>query len=261
MDVIRVILRTFFTGDYEVLPPQLLELMDVTPGKPLKVKWIPFHLMELMKNLGYLMSLPLSTRYALNEVETLFLSLGKSKEKSDEAWEALFVVVLLIRCLSGLVDSTLLPLPGMSVASVSYNYLMDSSKTFWPDVKNVNDLLNMIPKKLENDKSPHIAIYYPPHAQFEMYDVFVVPFNASGERGQIIGYQLKEGKGKPNKGPATAVDVSFVIRGDTNDGSSAGKGWRIASEEEINEFFGENAMLWTPKHWKEYSRLWFDNQN
>ncbi|KAI3660472.1 hypothetical protein MP638_004301 [Amoeboaphelidium occidentale] len=315
MGVIRVILGTFFTGDYKVLPPQLLELMDVTPEKPLKVKWIPFHLMELMKDWGYLMSLPLSTRHALSEVETLFISLATSKEKSREAWEALFVVVLLIRCLSGKVNSALLPLHGMNDASVSYNYLMDSSKTSWLDVTNksreawealfvvvllirclsgkvnsallplhgindasvsynylmdssktswldvtnVNDLLSMIPKRLENDKCPHIAVYYPPHSKFELYDVFVVPFNASGERGRIIGYQLKEGKKKPDKGPSKLVDVSIVIRGDTIDGSSTRKGWRIASEEEINEFFGENARLWTPKHWIEYSKVWFEN--
>ena len=72
---------------------------------------------------------------------------------------------------------------------------------------------------MSGQKKKHIAIYFPPHARFERYDVIVIVWDKLGRR-QNIGYQLKEGGALPKSGTNRKFTSSYVIRGDSAEGVS-----------------------------------------
>jgi hypothetical protein len=127
--------------------------------------------------------------------------------------------------------------------SVTYNQLYNGN--LMNDVK-VDDFI----KKIEKPSTfPHLSIYYPQNAKFEIYDVFLV-VHESKSKQKIIGYQLKEGKSLSKHVPSKGIYKSILIRGDPSSDVKL-KMWHVATEDEINGFFGISGEQWTPKKWKE----------
>jgi hypothetical protein len=118
-------------------------------------------------------------------------------------------------------------------------------------MKTIEELVEAIPRALPSHQAPHIAVYYPPHARFQTYDVIVVVFRGDGTREKVIGYQLKEGKKVPTMQPSPLVAESILFRGLSAEERKNYHGWIAPSDAEIDTFFGESGKLWTPKHWKQ----------
>jgi hypothetical protein len=97
---------------------------------------------------------------------------------------------------------------------------------------------------------PHVAVYYPTHASFHLYDGIVAHFHAPGKR-HLYGYQLKEGKALPKESAMSIFEGGYVIRGVAAKVASMGKDWVRPSEQQINAFFGVSGQHWTPRRWKE----------
>ena len=156
--------------------------------------------------------------------------------------EHLFLAVLLIRCLAQTSDDCLLPFEIDSSYSLSYNepYVEDNFAT-----RCVKEFVAGIGQP---ESFPHVAVYRPSHASFELYDVIVAHFDKNRKR-HFYGYQLKEGK--EAAAMADKFEKSFVIRGIPAQLLGEGKDWERPSEEEIDAFFGVSGMQWTPRRWKE----------
>jgi hypothetical protein len=90
---------------------------------------------------------------------------------SGDDWEALFVIVLLIRCLTHSFKNTFLP-DFSGDYSVSFNqYVMQRDRNSDLSlIKHLGEYLDLIP---ENYDQNHIAFYCPEHQQFPKYDVIV----------------------------------------------------------------------------------------
>ena len=135
-----------------------------------------FFLWEAVQRLSYL----------LTRISDLFTDFGRAKEASGEAWESLFVIALLLRCLGDHFEDVVFPLKESQFKTdVSYNELLRGGLN---DLRSAEDLV----KRLERPKQfPHIAVYYPNHTQFQGLDVVVAVYDKAGNR-TLYGYQLKE---------------------------------------------------------------------
>jgi hypothetical protein len=233
---IRKLLTTFCSGDVEGVLLPLQQLMTVVDGE--RVQWIPFHMMEVLR----IFSLGSGLR-RLEEIVQLFNAFKDAKESSGDGWESLFVAVLLIRCWAQLSDQFLLPVEFEPPGTFSYNKPFEG--TFATD--DVDEFVNGIK---EPSSFPHIAVYYPTHAKFPLYDVIVAYFDEWQKR-RLYGYQLKEGKALPKKFAMSVFEESFVIRGEAAEEPEMGKKWVRASEEQIDTFFGVSGQHWTPRRWKQ----------
>ena len=118
------------------------------------------------------------------------------------------------------------------------------------DIKDADTLMQAIEKAEAEVKGAHVAIYYPSHANFKQYDMLVVMWDEDGNRFKTIGYQLKEGKEIP-AGQARRSFQNLVVRGKAAQKSNKLRNWEIASDEQIDCFFGSSGVQWTPKRWKE----------
>ena len=99
-------------------------------------------------------------------------------------------------------------------------------------------------------EKPTVSILYPTHAQFGAYDAFVV--YSVGDKKEVYGYQLKEGAASTDQPVEESLRKSFVVRGVPATKSNKKKQWHIASDEQLNTFFGPCGKSWTPKKWKEF---------
>ena len=242
------LLKSFFTGQASLVPRPLLEYMNtVEEGK---VRWIPFHMLEVIRVLADHASLP-SQSVILRGIVSLFDRFCSAKGQSGDAWEALFVVVLLLRAVTQQFDSTIFPLQHLSSCecSVSFNDPLDLHGKAFELYSVVDELVTSI---IAPAHFPHVAVYFPTHASFEEVDVIVAVWqNASCK--ELYGYQLKEGKEQPKIEAHVAFMKSFVIRGVAAMKASKIRNWHLASVEEIDAFFGESGSHWTPEAWKQLS--------
>ena len=136
-----------------------------------------------------------------------------SKGQSGDAWEALFVVVLLLRAVTQQFDSTIFPLQHLtytnSDCSVSFQQPFDLHGRVFESHCVVDVFVASI---IAPAYFPHVAVYFPTHTSFEEVDVIVAVWqNASSK--ELYGNQLKEGKQLPKKEAHVAFMKSFVIRG------------------------------------------------
>ena len=179
----------------------------------------------------------------LEEIVQLFNAFKDAKESSGDGWESLFVAVLLIRCWAQLGDQFLLPVEFEPPCTFSYNKPFEGNFA----TQSVHEFVAGI---REPSSFPHIAVYYPTHAKFPLYDVIVAYFDEWQKR-RLYGYQLKEGKALPKKFAMSVFEESFVIRGEAAEEPEMGKKWVRASEEQIDTFFGVSGQHWTPRRWKQ----------
>jgi len=103
--VIEKLLGSFLHGDPDSVPPTLLQLMDTTSDD--EVRWIPYNMVPVLRefdNVG-----PRKYSETICDCFDFFL---KSKAACGDSWEYLFIMTLLIRCVSHQFEQVLLPLRG-----------------------------------------------------------------------------------------------------------------------------------------------------
>ena len=96
---------------------------------------------------------------------------------------------------------------------------------------------------------PHVAVFYPPHSRFENYDLLVVAYLRADAR-KIYGYQLKEGRTIPQNDASSPCQQSFVIRGYSSQQETLLGGWKVASDEDVDQFIGVTGACLAPKQWR-----------
>jgi hypothetical protein len=132
-------------------------------------------------------------------------------------------------------------------ATVSYNGF------FSGDITTVIDVDEFLEQICFPTTYPHISIYYPLNALFQVYDAIVVAHKTNDNR-DIFGFQLKEGKALPESEPAKAFGKSYVIRGKAHARNSKPSAsfsqWIIPTEPEIKQFYGVSGEKWVPREWE-----------
>ena len=248
------ILRSLVDGNVKCLPEAFHNLLDSShsdSGTEM-IRWVPYHLEYVLANmqLGYRKSL------LAKAISVLCNQLLTAKESSGEGWEAVFVLFLLARCVSGSWHQVMLPefaFQGSQEPQVVFNGHYNGT-TFFSQIQTWDQLKSGIVVQ----ENPTISIFFPTHAGFQAYDVFVV-FSESREIRHVIGFQLKEGKSNAQQPVHSSVQNSFVVKGDPPEVQRTSSGWTIPAEKDINEFFGVSGEHWTPKRWKKLSATGVDS--
>ena len=110
---LRKLISSFITGKVESIPNTVQELMTADVGGSNSVvvlRWIPFHMAYLLSEVREQCKLPDNVNDCLAAIVCAFDQLSTPKEESGDAWEAMFLIVLLVRCLSGMYEPKVLPL-------------------------------------------------------------------------------------------------------------------------------------------------------
>ena len=245
----RLLLEGFITGKPNCFPDQLQELMtaDVdAESDEVLLRWIPFHMVRVLDELRTGCAfLPTNVKDCLAAITDNLEGFSRAKEESGDAWEALFVVVTIIRCLSGMFEPHVLPLG----SSVGDNCIVNYNKP-WNGVgfnheRDPIKFAEAIPRSHEDG----VSIYYPGHAQFEAYDVIVSEWKGGLRR--LYGYQLKEGS-SVTKGFAyeQVFDASYLIRGKATTKSKSIRLYEAIADDRLRVFFGVSGSQWTPNQWR-----------
>ena len=250
-EAVRRLLGTFITGNAADVMAPLLPLMDTVASDT--VRWVPYHMTNVLSTFaedGSALSEPVKA-ILLNIVNQL-TGFKEAKCLSGDAWERLFVAVLLIRSLSRQVDESILPLGGdYSNCSVSFNAPFDLMGKTYEAFTEAAEFAKGI---VAPEHFPHIAVYFPPNAQFKDVDVIVACWK-DARSPTLYGYQLKEGKQLPDRAAPSVLAKTFVIRGKAagspRASSATRAGWTIPSATEIDAFFGVSGLHWTPAKWAE----------
>eukprot|EP00522_Entomoneis_paludosa_P012124 CAMPEP_0172447224 /NCGR_PEP_ID=MMETSP1065-20121228/6574_1 /TAXON_ID=265537 /ORGANISM="Amphiprora paludosa, Strain CCMP125" /LENGTH=524 /DNA_ID=CAMNT_0013198469 /DNA_START=194 /DNA_END=1765 /DNA_ORIENTATION=+ len=245
------ILKSLINGEWEIVPEDLLILLDSAPdmdGLVQKIQWIPFHLQHVLESMGR----ETFDNARLAEKLAEFCNIKGSKENSGEGWESLFVLFLFAYCLTGTSDGTFVLgdwfahgeppkvfLNGPYSASNNDGRLISACKT-WDELE----------PGMELGEAPQLSIYYPTHNSFEVYDVIVV-YSENRKSQCVFGYQLKEGKATREHAAHSSMSRSFFVQGSPPRStiSKDAKGWCVPNKEVIDSFFGESGKHWTPQAW------------
>ena len=246
------LLKSLISGKRELIPPSLEELMDTSIAG--KLLWIPAHMVYVLETVAEDSHLSDDLPWMLQKICTLFGQFKDAKTYGGDGWEALFGLVLLVRILTKQSDDLIDVESSLLIIGADYktsfNQPIDVSRKMFGDFDDINSMLAAIPQRNPDGASARVAVYYPTHASFKTYDMFVVIWNPNGERSRVIGYQLKEGREIPKEGADQGVE-SFVVRGKAAQRSCNLRYWKVASDAQISNFFGESGVNWTPKKWKE----------
>jgi len=227
----------------------LLPLMDIVASDT--VRWVLYHMTNVLStfaNHGSALSRPV--KETLLSIVKQLNGFKEAKCLSGDAWERLFVAVLLIRSLSHQFDESILPLRGAyRNCSVSFDEPFDPMSKTYEDFTMVAEFAKGI---VAPEHFPHLAVYFPLNAQFKDVDVIVACWDNARSR-MLYGYQLKEGKQLPEKAVPSELAKAFVIRGlavqSPRASNAARAGWIIPRASEIDEFFGVSGLHWTPAKW------------
>jgi hypothetical protein len=247
LEATKTLLSTILNGEIAGVPGTLLELMDIGTDSEKGtnyVRWIPFHMQYVLDRMTMYNDLPLEFRACTKGLSGLITTFRTAKSESGDAWEALFIMVLLIRCLCGEFNDSLLPLAGFgSSARVRYNEPYHGNNFF---STSVSEFLDGVPVS-GGQLLPAISVYYPRHASFEVYDVIVATWDIVGNR-TLYGYQCKEGSKTPSTfANQTMFNSSYLVRGAPAQNDQSIRLWITPDEEYLDIFFGKTATQWSPK--------------
>ena len=251
------LLRTLITGEVKSVPSLLQELMtaDVKNGKVI-VRWIPYHMVYVLQQIVARCdsSLPSGAVACLNGIVKSFGKFAEAKYQAGEAWEYLFLVVLIVRCLTCDFEENVAPFRWLGEPCVvHFNYPWKNENMDFQKINNPAIFVERIPidkPKMARDGAA-IAIYHPSHAQFEVYDVIVAIWTEEGDR-YLYGYQLKEGKAVPKATADEDIFIkSFLVRGQARKETTEMGSWKSVGDDDLDNFFGVSASQWTAKKWKE----------
>lgn len=249
-DTVVNLLKSLVDGRRELVPKSLEQLMDASDGGELR--WVPEHMANVLRDIAEqgFVKLSVDLRGHLSTIVDLFGQFKSARAHAGDGWEALFVLVLLVRVLTKetdhLIDLTTFTNTNSAYKSSYNSSITVTAKQQFEDIQDVDALMAAIPKKQDG---AHVAIYYPKHASFKQYDTLVVMWNEAGEWFKTIGYQLKEGKEIPAD-QARSGFQNFVVRGKAAQRSNKLRNWEVPSDGQIDSFFGTSGVHWTPKRWK-----------
>ncbi len=252
---VKELLDTFLSGASVPVPQALLQLMTVAPVKGQgKIVWIPFHMEHVLQSIAGAAPVDGALRAVVTALNEMFDGFETGKTSGGDSWEALFAIAMVIRLVTksfhDLLELGEVMTPN-AVYGLSYNRFWEQQGHLaFPDVTTLSDLIEGL---VEPVAYPHVAVYYPPHARFEAYDLIVVLHQALGKR-LIYGYQLKEGREIPKKMSSDACQHSYVIRGFAAQQETLLRGWHVASDEEIESFLGVTGSCLAPKQWRALAR-------
>jgi hypothetical protein len=172
-----------------------------------------------------------------------------AKDQAGDAFEALFIIVAIIRCLSRNFESDILPLK-----NEEEDLIVECDSPFIGNNFGTEDpyeFVDGIPKTLQDQESDQVSIYYPGHARFNAYDVIVAVWKHGDGSRKLYGYQLKEEQaaGKPFA-YNDVFDSSYLIRGKSTSQASSIRLFAACSENQVDTFFGVSGSQWTPRAWK-----------
>jgi hypothetical protein len=239
----KCLLDSFLTGGVEGVPEPLLQFMNASSSG--KIIWVPFHMEHVLSSCARSQTLSAPIRAAVRAIAKAMLNFEGGKTAGGDTWEALFVVALLIRLVTGEIDILFPQGVGLESYGISYNKLWDPKKT-WEFAKDLSDLLAGM---VAPTTFPHIAVYYPPLANFALYDVVIVLYNATG-KATCYGYQLKEGKGMPRPAADKRCEMSFVVRGAAPEDDDVKRGWIVLGKESVDEILGLTGKSLAPEVWR-----------
>jgi hypothetical protein len=247
LDGIVELLKSTLTGEYEMVPRNFREFLDIEVVNQREVAhWIPYHLCAILYSLSCVHRISAPVRQCLKAICSHFGTFHSHKVQSGDGWESLFVIVLLTRCLTK-EFGTLVPVPaafGDVEVPTTWNQPFIDSVNF--HAEKVDEFVGGIPVQRQ-EKS--IAVYFPTNAKFQAYDVILAYWGEDKER-KLIGYQLKEDSTLPKDiAMEQLFKVSYVIRGAARNKDFCTRRWTIPSDQALAQFFGDSAWYWTPKYW------------
>ena len=254
------LLKTLISGSPEGVYRSIQELMtaDLNADGKLILRWVPFHMHYVVEQIATNAThVDQHMRRSLGAVADMFKQFMGPKWQSGEAWEALFLIVLMVRCLTQELDEDIVPFLSQTGDNlrVDYGYPYTGYRGEFFLEKNPLKFIEGIPlESWAQDGGTAISVYYPGHARFEAYDIIVAFWDSTGNR-HLYGYQLKEGSEVP-KGFAynTIFDQSYLIRGKAPGKSGSVRLWWSVDEETLDGFFGVSATQWSAKRWRELSQ-------
>ena len=251
--------RSLITGSSADLSKSLEFLCDgvsvgTGAGEGL-IRWIPYHLQFVMAYYGANHG-ELHIRDLAGSMATLCNQMTLAKEKAGDGWEGLFVLFLLARCIAKEPDGLFLPKTWLGKDPLTGEYPLIKYNNYDSDCISSGTLLDQcttwkeLSEGIDLTEKPTVSILFPTHAQFRAYDAFVV--YSVGDKKEVYGYQLKEGAASTDQPVDESLRKSFVVRGVPATKSNKKTQWRIASDEQLNRFFGPCGRNWTPKKWTEF---------
>lgn len=248
---VKQILRSIFSGRANDVPQALHMMMSAK--KVDQLLWIPAHFLKLVEELSVCNSVSEWLKGVLKAIGRLFTEFRDAEENSGKAWERLFVVALLMRCAAAEFDPVILPLnlSDFFGCSVNLNPGLIELKSGSASITEAEDFVACINEPLQK---PHISVFVPKHAQFKSVEVIVAAWPRQGPR-QLYAYQLKQGNKRPHEPKVAHLFHRLLLIG--GDAYKKPKirnledKYIIATEKEIETFFGESGKQWTPKAWKE----------
>ena len=251
LDAVKKLLTSMISGSIDEVPKVLLEFMDIDKDASLKqniVRWVPYHMQFIAKQMAGSSKLSPDIKVCLMAIAELFAAFRDSKLQSGDSWEALFLIVLLVRCLSRKFDDMILPLIDIpDEAPICYNRPYSGNHFHSTDP---SEFLSGIP--LAGRSS--VSLYWPGHAKFENYDIVVAVWDNEGQRS-LYGYQCKEGSSLPKAFANEELFFrSFVVRGAPVAKGQKLRKWHVPNDAKMQEFFGVSSTHWSPQAWKELKR-------
>jgi hypothetical protein len=245
----RDILRSLLSGDSNLVPRHLHMLLDSAGNSdgPSVVRWVPFHLSFVMSRLATADSF--SYKLIAVHMGKLCDSLRDAKRFSGDSWEAIFVLFLLARCLTGSSDEYFVPSKWfLKKPEVFFNGPYQSNELLlFSECENWEQLLKSVTPGIE----PQLSILFPTHSRFATYDVLAVHSN-DGQNKSIYGYQLKEGTASIAQSATIDIERSFWIQGKSPKNAKEQDNWDVPDKATIDEFYGVSGEHWTPEKWRAF---------
>ncbi len=241
------LLRSFLSGRPKDVFVELWPFMNTGSHH---IFWIFLHMDEVLDGCWRAANMSEHVRGVVALIRKLLSDFEQGKTGGGDSWEALFVVALLIRIVCRQEDELLcFSTSVLAKCTMSYNELWepiaDGKEVLFENVESLEDfeMRTTVPKTF-----PHVAVYYPRHARFPVYDVIMAVYDEHKSR-RLVGYQLKEGKKIPEK-RGNLCEVSVLIRGAPARKKNELRNWKIASESQIDSFLGESGKTLAPKEWR-----------
>ena len=241
----KYLLDSFLTGQTEGVLEPLLQFMNASETGC--IIWVPFHMEHVLSSCAASRELSAPIRMAVRAIADVMHDFERGKTAGGDTWEALFVVALLIRLVTGKIDLLFPRHVGLESYGISYNTLWDPTKKAFECAANLSDLIAGV---VMPAKFPHFAVYYPPLANFALYDVVIVWYDATGNP-TYYGYQLKEGKAMPRPKADQRCRMSCVARGAAAAGDSSLRGWAVLGRDSVDDILGVTGKSLAPEAWRE----------